>query len=343
MVAVGGNLVSFGLAGSLWAEKGVDVIHSHALGRLGAIGRLVARARRIPFVISIHGGAYDVPAELRAELGRPATGGWDWGRSLGLMLRARHLMDQADAIITLNPREAALVKERHPGRRVLIEPHGIRTALFAVDCRAAAVEAFPEAKDRSVLLILGRIDPTKNPGWLIAEAAELARRHPKVLLVFVGPFTDGEYAAALQTRVAAEGLDRFVMMVGGLPSGDPRLIGLLQVAQAVILPSVSETFGMVILEAWAAGTPVISSRTSGATALIEDGVNGMLFDLDRRATFHAAADRILEHPETASRWGEAGCMKAVAEYDSTASAERMRGIYSELIERNNALRHSAGR
>jgi len=251
MVAVGGNMVSFGLAGSLWREKGVDIIHSHALGRLGAIGRFVARARRIPFVISIHGGAYDIPPELRAELRRPATGGWDWGRSLGFILRARRLIDQADAIITLNPLEAALVRERHPGARVLIEPHGIPTGLFSREGRPAAEEAFPGLKGRDVLVILGRIDPTKNQAWLIAEAAELARRHPRALLVLVGPFTDREYAAALLSRIARDGLQGIVMMSGSLPFGDLRLVGLLQVARAVIVPSVSETFGMVILEAWA--------------------------------------------------------------------------------------------
>lgn len=343
MVAVGGNMVSFGLAGSLWAEKGIDVIHSHALGRLGAIGRLVARARRIPFVISIHGGAYDVPAELRQELRRPAAGGWDWGRSLGLILRARHLMDQADAIITLNAREAALVRERHPGRRVLVEPHGIRTALFAQECRPAALAAFPGLRGRPVLLVLGRIDPTKNQGWLIAQAGELARRHPKALMVFAGPFTDREYAHALQERIAGAGLQGSIMIVGSLPSGDPRLIGLLQEARAVILPSVSETFGIVILEAWSAGTPVISSRTSGATALVDDGVNGLLFDLAMPATFHAAVDRVLARPDLAAQWGEAGRAKAAAEYDSSVSADRMRGLYVELMEGKDALRHSKGR
>jgi glycosyltransferase involved in cell wall biosynthesis len=342
MVAVGGNMVSFGLAGSLWGEKGVDVIHSHALGRLGAIGRLVARARRIPFVISIHGGAYDVPAALRAELRRPAAGGWDWGRSLGFVLRARRLMDQADAIVALNPREAALVRERHPGRRVVIEPHGIPTTLFAVECRAAAMEAFPELRGREVLLVLGRIDPTKNQGWLVDEAAEIARRHPKAVLVLAGPFTDREYAASLQSRIKRDGLQGFVMMVGGLPFGDARLVGLLQTARAVVVPSLSETFGMVILEAWAAGTPVVSSRSSGATALVDEGVNGLLFDLERPETLHAAIDRVLALPEVAARWGGAGRAKAVAHYDSSLSAGRMRGLYGNLIEEKNALRHSKG-
>jgi hypothetical protein len=77
LVAVGGNLLSFDLPGALWREPGLDVIHAHVLGRLGAIGRAVARRRRLPFVLSVHGGAYDLPSAVRQGLVQPAAGGWD--------------------------------------------------------------------------------------------------------------------------------------------------------------------------------------------------------------------------------------------------------------------------
>ena len=343
LVAVGGNLVSFDLIGSLWREPGLDVIHAHVLGRLGAIGHAMARSRRLPFVLSVHGGAYDLPAAVRQRLVTPAAGGWDWGQLLGLLLRARHLFAESDAIITCNPREAALIRERHPGRRVIVQPHGVPAALFAPDHRSVAREAFPALRDRAVLLVLGRIDPTKNQAWLVAQAAELARRHPRILLVFVGAGTNQEYYAALQARITREGLPGCVLLAGNLPPGDPRLIGLLQEAQAVVLPSVSETFGIVILEAWAAGTPVISSRTTGAAALVEDGVNGWLFDLDRPASFHAAVDRLLTQPQQRGLWGAAGRARAVAEYDTAVLAGRMKRIYEELMEEKNAHRHSARR
>ncbi len=339
MIAVGGNLVSLDLIPSLWGEPNIDLIHTHAQGRLGAIGRVVARGRRLPFVISIHGGIYDLPDTVLHELRRPAVGGWDWGRPLGFILRARHLMDQADAIITFNPREAALIKERHPGRRVLTEPHGVPTELFDRESRSAAMEAYPQLRGRTLLLVLGRIDPTKNQDWLVAEAAEIARRHPKVLIVLVGAVTNREYGTALSARIVREGLGDIVKMVGCLPFGDPRLIGLLQKARAVLVPSKSETFGIVIVEAWAAGTPVVSSRTSGASALVKDGVNGLLFDLDRPATFHSAIDQVLNQPELAEQWGAAGRAKAVGEFDTSLCAERMRRLYEKLIEEKNALRH----
>jgi alpha-maltose-1-phosphate synthase len=340
LISVGGNLVSLDLLTSLWREPGLDVIHSHAQGRLGAEGRAIARARRIPFVLSIHGGAYDLPANVRRDLAKPSAGGFDWGRAVGFALGARHLVGQADAVIALNAREADLIRERHPGRRVLIEQHGISTALFFRDRKEVALAAYPEMKGRTVLLVLGRIDPTKNQDWLIAESAELARRHPGILLVFVGSITHFEYGEAFKARILREGLAPRVMLVGSLPFGDPRLIGLLQLARAVVLPSLSETFGIVILEAWAAGTPVISSRTSGAAALVEEGVNGLLFDLDRPASFHAAVETVVGHPETAAAWGAAGRAKAVEKFDTSARADRMKHLYEEVIQEKNALRHN---
>src|SRR4051812_23212650 len=230
MIAVGGNVMSFDLIGSLWREPAVEVIHSHALGRLGAIGRAVARGRRLPFVLSVHGGAYDLPIAVRQELHRPAAGGWDWGKPLGLILRARHLFKEADAIVTCNPREAELIRERHPGRRVVVQPHGVPLALFTPDHRSIARQAFPMVQGRDVLLVPGRIDPTKNQEWLVAQAAELVRRHPRVLLVLVGACTHRAYGDALEARIAREGLSDSILLAGKLPPGDPRLIGLFQEA-----------------------------------------------------------------------------------------------------------------
>ncbi len=341
MIAVGGNVVSFDLFGSLWREKEIDVIHSHALGRLGAIGRTAARARKLPFVLTVHGGAYDLPAVVKRELNRPTIGGWDWGKPVGLLLRARHLFSEADAIITCNPREAALISARHPDRRVVVQPHGVPAARFAGDHRAAALSAFPVIERRKVLVMPGRIDPVKNQSWLVEQTAELARRHPDVLLVFVGACTDVAYGESLNALIAKNGLTHSVLLAGKLPPGDPRLIGLLQISQALVLPSLSETFGLVILEAWAAGTPVISSRTSGATALVTEGENGFLFDLDQPAPFHAAANQIFTQPELRARMGAAGRARVIADYDTDVLSARMKQLYAELIGEKNALRHSS--
>ncbi len=343
MVAVGGNLMSFGLIGALWREPGLTVIHSHATGRIGAIGRMVARRRGLPFLFTTHGGVYDLSHRLKQNLEASAGKGWDWGKLCGLLLGTRRFMAGADAIVTCNEREASLIRERHPGQRVVVQPHGVPAQLYATDQRAAARAAFPRVEGREVLLALGRIDAVKNQSWLVERMPELLREHPKLLLVLAGACTDPGYAKALARRIRMLGLEWNVFLAGGLPPGDPRLIGLLQEARAVVLPSVSETFGLVILEAWAAGTPVISTRTSGAKSLIEHGRTGLLFDLERPDEFHAAVNELWSNPEAAVRLAHAGRKRVVADFDTRVLAERMKQLYENLIESKHALRHSARR
>ena len=340
MIAVGGNLMSFDLIRCLWREKNPTVIHSHTLGRIGGIGLTAARRRGIPFVLTIHGGVYDLPSDLRESFAtRPA--GWEWGKLFGWLLRSRRILDEADAIITCNAREAELMRERHPGRKVLVQPHGIPAQLYREDHRAAARAAFPIIRDRQILLAAGRIDPVKNQAWLVQELPELLRRHPRALLVLAGPCTHAGYGETMRRQIEQLGLAGHVLLTGGLPPGDPRLIGLLQEARAIVLPSISETFGLVVLEAWAAETPVITSRTSGGTSLVEDGRSGRVFDLERPSSFHAAVDQVLSEPEARARFIEAGRERVVAEYDTRIIAGRMVSLYEQLGEEKHALRHTA--
>jgi glycosyltransferase involved in cell wall biosynthesis len=145
----------------------------------------------------------------------------------------------------------------------------------------------------------------------------------------------------LEQQIRALGLERGILRTGGFPAGDPRLIGLFQLAEAVVLPSVSETFGLVILEAWAAGTTVIASRTSGASALIRNDENGWLFELGKPETFHDAVDRALSQPALRVRLAAAGGRIVGEYYDTTVLAGRMKSLYEQLIEEQHALRDSA--
>jgi alpha-maltose-1-phosphate synthase len=341
MIAVGGNLMSFDLIRELWSVPRLALIHSHALGRVGGIGMTIARRRKIPFVVTVHGGVYDLPEGLRKAFNAPRRQGLEWGKPFGMLLRARHVLREADAILTCNRREAELIQQRHPDRRVVVQPHGVRAGLYEPDHRAEALAAFPSAQGRDVLLAVGRIDAVKNQGYLLEHLPEIVRRHPRALLVLAGPCTDEAYGAALARRIVELGLGGHVLLTGKIPPADPRLIGLMQQAKVALLPSISETFGLVILEAWAAGTPVVSSRTSGASALIGHGRNGWLFDLEHPEGLHEAIGFALTRPEAVRRVTTAARERVVADYDTHVIAERIRRLYDQLTEEHHALRHSS--
>lgn len=341
MVSVGGNLMSFELVHALWSAPKLSVIHSHALGRVGGIGLSVARWRKIPFVVTVHGGVYDLPPELKRAFQSNSQRGIEWGKVFGWVLRSRRVLEEADAIITCNPREAALIREKHPDRRVMVQPHGVRAEIYATDHRDAARQAFPQVQKRDVLLSLGRIDAVKNQGWLVEQMPALIRRHPNTLLVLAGAVTDEVYGRNLEKRIDELGLRNHVVLTGKLPPADPRLVGLMQLARVAILQSISETFGLVILEAWAAGTPAISSRTSGASALIEHGKTGWLFDLDRPEGFHEAIDVVLGNAGVLPQVTAAARERVLAEYDALVLAGRIKNLYANLREERHALSHTA--
>lgn len=340
-IAVGGNLMSFDLLPAMWREPDAALVHTHTLGRLGGIASAVARGRGLPFVVSIHGGLLDLPRALQTSLHGPTHRGYEWGKIFGLLLQSRRLIQHADAVLTCNRTEAELLRKKHPGQRIEVQPHGIPMQTYQPDHRAAAREAYPQICGRDVLLSVGRIDPVKNQGWLITQAPEILRKHPRALLVLAGACTNDAYGQSLARQIRVLGVGDHVLLTGGLPQSDPRLIGLMQLSRAVLLPSISETFGLVLLEAWAAGTSVISSRTSGASALIRDGENGRLFDLSDPRAFHQAVDQALLDPGLRTRQAESGRELVACDYDAMSIAGRVKQLYGELIEAKHALRHSA--
>ncbi|HUD47880.1 MAG TPA: glycosyltransferase family 4 protein [Candidatus Baltobacteraceae bacterium] len=331
LVSVGGNLMSFDLASSLWREKEAAIIHAHVLGRIGGIARIVARRRRIPFVVSIHGGVLDLPTNVRREFNAPRGVGWEWGKIFGWIVGSRHLFRDADAIITCNEKEAALLRSSHPDKRIVVQPHGVPVDLYEKNHRQTALEAFPKIRGRQMLLCVGRIDPIKNQAWLLDQAQAIFQRHPRVMLVLAGACTDEPYGELIARKIESLGLGDRILMTGGLPPNDPRLIGLLQEAAAVVLPSVSETFGLVALEAWAAGTVVLSSRTSGPSALLRHGENGWLFALEEPRSFHQTLDLALSDVALARRMAGRGALVS-QQHGLGVLAARLKKLYEQLIE-----------
>jgi alpha-maltose-1-phosphate synthase len=342
IVSVGGNLMSLDLLPRLLREKNISVIHTHALGRIGGIGRVAARFHGTPLVVTIHGGVLDLPPEVKQNFNQP-VGGWEWGKIFGLVLRSRRLLVDADAIITCNENEARLLREQYPGKRVVVQPHGVPLDVYEPDRREHALAAFPQIRGQQILLSVGRIDPVKNQAWLVEQMSAVFQKFPRAILVLAGACTDEAYGETLRHRIKVLGLEDRILLTGGLPPNDPRLIGLYQAADVLLLPSKSETFGLVILEAWATGTMVLSTRTSGASTLIQDGQNGWLFDLDQPETFHQPLAQALSNSDAARRVLRRGGHEVHTQYNINALAGRMKALYQELIEEKNAIRNPARR
>ncbi|MBN8418574.1 MAG: glycosyltransferase family 4 protein [Verrucomicrobia bacterium] len=331
LVSWGGNLFSFELFWQLRAS-GSQVMHSHALNRIAGISLLAARSRGVPHVITLHGGALDIHDEVNAKPAAPLKGGFEWGKALGALVRSRRLLQNTDAVFTCNPREAALLQEKYPRQRIIVQPHSVPAAQYAADGRAAALKAYPQIANRDLIVNVARLDPAKNLPWLVRQLPAIKRRHPRAMLVLIGAGTTQSVVEELNREIARLGLAADVLLTGGLESGCPQLVVLIQSARLFVLCSTAEPFGIVILEAWAAGTPVLSSRTSGPASLIEHGRTGILFDLDQTADFHSAIDTLMINNKLHRHLSSEALDHVRAEYDVPAVAARVARVYEELVE-----------
>ena len=331
LISWGGNLFSFELFWQLRAG-GADVMHSHALNRIAGISLMAARSRGVPHVITLHGGALDIPDEVNAKLTAPLKGGFEWGKALGALVRSRNVLQNTDAIFTCNPREAALLQEKHPRQRIIVQPHSVPADKYAIDNRAAALKAYPQIAGRDLIVKVARLDPAKNLPWLVRQLPAIKRRHPRAMLALIGAGTTQSVVEELHREITRLGLSQDVLLTGGLDSGSAELIGLIQSARLFVLCSTAEPFGIVILEAWAAGTPVLSSRTSGAASLIEHGSTGLLYDLDQTADFHSGVDTLMMNNELHRHLSAKAREHVRAEFDVPTIAGRVARVYEELVE-----------
>ncbi|MCF7787304.1 MAG: glycosyltransferase family 4 protein [Prosthecobacter sp.] len=331
LLSWGGNLFSFDLFWQL-RDSGADVMHSHVLNRIAGISLMAARSRGVPHVVTLHGGAHDMPDEVNARLTAPLKGGLEWGKALDALVRSRHVLQNTDAIFSCNPREAALLQNIYPRQRIIVQPHSVPAAQYGADCRAAALKAYPQIAGRDLIVTVARLDPAKNLPWLVRQLPAIKRRHPRAMLVLIGAGTTPSVVEELHREIARLGLINDVLLTGGLESGCAEMIGLVQSSRLLVLCSTAEPFGLVILEAWAAGTPVLSSRTSGPASLIEHGRTGLLYKLDQSADFHSAIDTLMLNNKLHRHISMEARELVRAEYDAPTVAGRVARVYEELVE-----------
>jgi len=327
----GGSPFSFALMSALKKKPDLDLIHLHTGNRLGGIGRLVARQRRIPYVISLHGGAFDIPAAEMASMAAPTQGALDWGKVLGWWVGARQVLADASAILCVGYPESQKAQERMPDKNVVYLPNGADTRRFAQGDGPAFRRARGIPEDAYVVLTLARIDSQKNQRLAVRSLPELIAREPRTHLLLVGNVTNGAYHDELVKLAAELGVSERLTIIPGIPAESPDLVSAYHAADLFLLPSIHEPFGIVILEAWSAGLPVIASRVGGIPHFVEDGVDGQLFDPADDRSFLDAFQAVAANPDHASALAAAGGKKAREEYDWDAITERLTKVYEGAI------------
>ncbi|AQP51123.1 glycosyltransferase [Tessaracoccus flavescens] len=296
-----------------------DVVHSHHW-MSGVAALPLARAAGIPHVMTFHSVAAHPNSSLRE--GEPAESP---ARLEGEIVCAT----QSDLIIAVSRHEAAVVIGRcqaDPERVVVVRP-GVDTELFHP--AAPGSSWTPDGVAAGYLLFAARLQPLKAPDVAIEALALLPEAHrPELVVVGQSSADFADYESQLHRLVAERGLTEKVTF---LPGQDRESFArILRHASLMLVPSHSETFGLVALEASASGVPVVAAAAGGLTEAVCNTHTGVLVPSHEPAAWAKAISSLLADPELRAQMSRTGRSRSLR-MSWTHVAEQTRAAYRRAI------------
>jgi len=311
-----------------------DVVHSH-YWLSGLVALRLRRRWGVPAVHMFH---------TLAQVKRRVAGIWSAPDQRRALLE-QDVLSGMDAIVAANALEAAQLRELYDAAQARIHaiPCGVDLALFAPRDRAGAratLDIGPPL-DAPIVFTAARIEPLKDLGTAVRAVALLdGLGVPDARLVVAGGPVTGPAGARemahLHAVAAACGVSDRVHFVGSTPQGQLPLY--MAAADAVVVPSLHESFGMVALEALACGRPVVASAAGGLQLTVHDGENGYLAPPRDAPAFAARLAALLRNPVLAQRMSLAA-RRSAEPYGWDVIADRVRCLYDAVSQQPSTVTH----
>ena len=302
--AIGGWLLyraALPIAKALHREKPFDIVHAHMLPRDGHAGLLLARALGVPVALTVHGTDifhYFIPGKE------------PWKRNVRIAQDVDALMAVSNLLMS------RVAPYRGEDRLSRVVQNGVDLSL---------VPNHEKRKPRSVISV-GTLKARKCMDRTLEAFARLADEYLDATLTIVGI---GEMEESLRVRIGQLGLQSRVTLTGGLPHEEV----LRQMAQSdlFVLPSWGEGYGIVYIEAMAAGCIAVGAKDEGIADTITDGENGFLVPAGDIDETERVMRQVFAHPEAYEALRQKG-MRSAHELTWARNAEKTAEVYREAIE-----------
>ncbi|TSC71907.1 MAG: group 1 glycosyl transferase [Parcubacteria group bacterium Gr01-1014_38] len=285
------------------------IIHAHGFWYAPAdIAARIAQRRQIPFVLN----PYYVPrAKPLWTLYRTVVG--------------KRTLSAADAVVVISPQEeAALRADGLRPRHVELIPPGIDPDAFVPRHKNPFEKRGLAGKP--IVFSAGRLARAKGLDLALRALPNIVREIPTVHLAIAGE--DFGEQGSLKTLAETLGVSSAITWLGKLPREE--LLAAYQHATVFISPSRYEAFGIAVLEAQAAGCPVVVANASSLPFLVSDGETGLLSRPEDPEHLAAAMLRLLKDRPFAERLAQNGRMRALRDFTWTQSLEKLRSLYTDL-------------
>ncbi len=309
-----------------------DIVHSH-YWLSGRVGAAAARRWAVPLVHTAH---------TLAKVKNAALAAGDRPESAVRVAGEEQVIARANRLVASTAEEAGHLVRLYgaqPGRIDVVAP-GVDLEVFRPGEASAARTRLGVPPDAVLLLFVGRIQPLKAPDVLLRAAAEMVGLDPSlrerlVVAVVGGPSGSGLDAPDSLVKLAAQlgiaDLTRFLP-----PMPQRALADWYRAATAVVVPSHSESFGLVAVEAQACGSPVVAAAVGGLRTAVRDGVSGVLVDSRDPARYADVLRRLVDAPRWRRRLA-AGAVAHAETFGWSATADGVARAYRDALGVRDAV------
>jgi D-inositol-3-phosphate glycosyltransferase len=309
-----------------------DLVHSH-YWLSGQVGWLAKERWGVPLVHSMH---------TMAKVKNASLAEGDTPEPTSRVVGEAQVVDNADRLIASTAAEAGQLIDLYaadPARVVTIAP-GVDLDIFTPGDAVAARRRLGLEPDAVVLLFVGRIQPLKAPDVLLGAAARLVAANPQlrdrlVVAVIGGPSGSGlahpEHLQKLAGSLGIADLTRFVP-----PVAQATLADYYRAASVTVVPSYTESFGLVAVESQACGTPVVAAGVGGLLTAVADGRSGILVNGHDPVDYAAAIGRLVSAPALRAELAAAGVDHA-RKFGWGATAAHVLDVYTEAIDDSESM------
>ncbi|MDJ0664799.1 MAG: glycosyltransferase [Acidimicrobiia bacterium] len=296
-----------------------DILHSH-YWLSGWAGVLLKEKLGLPLANSFHtlGRVKDLTRRADQEPARPIR-----------TLTEEEVIARSDCVVASTPFEFDDLMEHYSAdpARLCTSPPGINHAVFRPGSKRQA-RSWTGLTGDPIVLFAGRIQPLKGVDVAIEALSMVSPEHAQLVIIGGPSGSQGEAEMARLRSLTTElGLAERVHFIP--PVDRSRLAAFYQAADAVIVPSRSETFGLVAAEAQSCGTPVVAAAVGGLPYIIEDGKSGLLVDGHDPVDYAAALDRVLTDDDLAATLS-AGALDHSERFSWDATVSRFLELYEGI-------------
>jgi 1,2-diacylglycerol 3-alpha-glucosyltransferase len=305
----------------------LDIIHAQSPFSLGFLGKYVAMRQKIPFIYTHHTHLEEYAKFYLKENFFTPSLAKTW---------TTFFCNLSSSIITPSQKIKKVLQDYGVKKDIFVLPTGVDLNIFQKSLKQRAIlrKKLNIDQKSKILMFVGRMEAEKNPLFLVETLKEILKKTSNVFLIMIGT---GPYEKKAKELAKKLGIEKFVKCTGRIPYEE--IPSYYQGSDIFSFPSLTETQGIVVIEAEAVGLPIVVLKDDVFSGIVKDEENGFIIKKQKPEIFADSILKIIDDKKLYNKFSRAS-QKIAKSFSKEKQAKKLLDIYKKSLEDHANNNHS---